>query len=186
MKKFLFITLRLLKYQFLSDCRKVIGKPKLFHPLLMKGEGTIQFGNDVQIGVVSSPFFYSHYCYLEARSPKSVIKIGNNVSINNNFSASALSSIEIQDHVLIGYNCSIIDNDGHSIDPNNRNDNSKPASVLIEKNVLIGSNVTLLKGVTIGENSVIGNGSVVTKNIPKNSVFAGNPAKFIREIECSN
>ena len=61
MKKFLFITLRHLKYQFLSDCRKVIGKPKLFHPLLMKGEGTIQFGNDVQIGVVSSPFFYSHY-----------------------------------------------------------------------------------------------------------------------------
>ncbi|MEN9928749.1 MAG: 2,3,4,5-tetrahydropyridine-2,6-dicarboxylate N-acetyltransferase [Bacteroidota bacterium] len=182
MKKFLFITLRILKYKLLSDCGRVQGNPKLYHPLLMKGKGVIQFGDHVQLGVVSSPFFYSNYSYLEARSVNSLIKIGNHVSINNNFSATAQASIEIQDHVLIGYNCSIIDHDGHGIGPHNRFENEQGASVCIEKNVFIGSNVTVLKGVTIGENSVVGNGSVVTKSIPKNTVFAGNPAKFIREI----
>jgi maltose O-acetyltransferase len=48
--------------------------------------------------------------------------------------------------------------------------------------VFLGSNVTILKGVTIGKNSIIGNGSVVTKNIPENVVAAGNPAKFIRNL----
>ena len=54
--------------------------------------------------------------------------------------------------------------------------------VYIGENVFIGSNVSILKGVEIGDNSVIGNGSVVTKNIPKNVVAAGNPAKVIRNL----
>ncbi len=182
MKKFLFVQLRILKYKLLSDCGRVIGKPKLHHPLLLKGLGTIQFGSNVQIGVVSSPLFYSNYAYIEARNLNSSIIIGNNVAINNNFSASSIDSIEIKDNVLIGLNCSIIDNDGHDIDPENRSKNTNSKSVIIEKNVFIGSNVTILKGVTIGEYSIIGNGSTVTKNVPKNVIFAGNPAQYIREI----
>lgn len=182
MKKFLFIKLRILKYKLLSDCGRVIGKPKLFHPLLLIGHGTIQFGSNVQIGVIASPLFYSAYTYIEARTVNSSVIIGNNVAINNNFSASSIDSIEIKDNVLIGLNCSIIDNDGHDIDPKNRSENTNSKSVIIEKNVFIGSNVTILKGVIIGENSIIGNGSIVTKNVPKNVIFAGNPAQFIREI----
>ena len=54
--------------------------------------------------------------------------------------------------------------------------------VVIKENVWIGSNVSILPGVTIGKNSVIGAGSVVTKNIPENVVAYGNPCKIVREI----
>ena len=54
--------------------------------------------------------------------------------------------------------------------------------VAICDNAFIGAKSIILKGVTIGENSVIGAGSVVTKSVPANQIWAGNPAKFIREI----
>ena len=53
--------------------------------------------------------------------------------------------------------------------------------VIIESNVWIGCNVTILKGVTIGDNAIVGAGSVVTKNVRPNTVVVGNPAKVIRE-----
>ena len=56
------------------------------------------------------------------------------------------------------------------------------APVVIEDDVWCGANVTILKGVTIGENSVVGAGSVVTKSIPDNEIWAGNPAKLVRKI----
>lgn len=182
-KTLFFVTFRVLKYKFLSDCKKRNGKPIVFHPLLLKGKGTIRFGRNVQIGVIASPYFYSHYSYIEARKENSQVIIGNNVSINNAFSAVAFSKIEIKNDVLIGVNCSILDNDAHDLSPVNRNnDNIKTADILIDDNVFIGNNVTILKGVTIGRNSVIGNGSIVTKNIPENVVAAGNPAQVIRNL----
>jgi galactoside O-acetyltransferase len=161
----------------------ISGKPKLYHPLLLKGKGKISFGKNVQIGVMASPNFYSHYAYLEVRNPQCEISIGDNVSISNAFSAIAFSSITIKKDVLIGLNCSIIDTDGHNLDSDKRNSyDIRAEAVLIEQNVFIGDNVTILKGVTIGRNSVIGNGSIVTKNIPENVIAAGNPARVIRNL----
>lgn len=178
-----FVRFRIWKYNFLSDCSQVAGKPLLYHPMLVKGKGKISFGNNVQVGVIASPMFYSHYAYLEARNRESVIAIGNNVTLNNAFSAEAFATITIQDNVLFGTNCSIIDNDGHDLNPDKRTSKApKSAPVVIENNVFIGDNVVILKGVTIGENSVIGNGSVVTTTIPKNVIAAGNPAKVIRNL----
>lgn len=182
-KFFFFVTLRILKYKLLSNCKRVTGKSNLYVPLLLNGKGKIQFGKNVQIGVVNSPNFYSHYTYLEARNQNSEIIIGNNVSINNAFSAVAFSKITIQDNVLIGVNCSIIDNDGHNLESDKRNSDDVPsAAILISENVFLGDSVTILKGVTIGKNSVIGNGSIVTKNIPENVIAAGNPARVIRDL----
>lgn len=182
-KRFCFVSLRIWKYKILSNCERVEGKPNLYHPLLLKGKGKISLGTDVQIGVVNSPNFYSHYSYLEARNPDSEILIGNGVSVNNAFSAIAFSKIHIGNNVLIGVNCSVIDNDGHDLNPEKRATGlPKIAAVYIEDNVFLGSNVTVLKGVTIGKNSVIGNGSVVTQSIPENSIAAGNPAKVIQTL----
>ena len=182
-KLFFFVKLRIWKYKLLSDCQHVTGKPTLYLPLLLKGKGKIQFGKNIQIGVVASTNFYSHYTYLEARNSESEINIDDNVSINNAFSAVAFSKITIQNNVLIGVNCSIIDNDGHNLDSNKRtSDDLKSSEVLIAENVFLGDNVTILKGVTIGKNSVIGNGSIVTKSIPENVIAAGNPARVIRDL----
>jgi maltose O-acetyltransferase len=183
LKQFFFVTIRIKKYNFLSDCKKISGKPKLFHPVLMKGKGSIVFGENVQIGVISSPNYYSHYCYFEARNEDSQISIGNNVAISNAFTIECNSKIVIEDNVLVGDKCSIMDNDGHALQVARRNLGiPKFKEVRICKNVFLGSNVIILKGVTIGENSVIGSGSVVTKNIPENVIAAGNPANVIRNL----
>jgi acetyltransferase-like isoleucine patch superfamily enzyme len=60
---------------------------------------------------------------------------------------------------------------------------AKKRPVVINDNVFIGAHSTILKGVTIGKNSVIGACSVITKDIPDNEIWAGNPAKFIKSIE---
>jgi len=60
--------------------------------------------------------------------------------------------------------------------------NTNQEAVIIENNVFIGAHSTILKGVRIGENSIIGACSVVTKSIPRNEIWGGNPAKFIRNI----
>lgn len=114
--------------------------------------------------------------------------IGDNVGI----SATALicnHKISIGDNVKIGGGVCIYDTDFHNLDPLIRN-NSKldkqsalKAPVIIKNNVFIGAHSTILKGVTIGENSVVGACSLVSKNIPANQIWAGNPAKFIKEIK---
>jgi maltose O-acetyltransferase len=183
-KQFCFVALRIKKYEILSDCKSVYGKPKKYHPLLLKGKGKISFGKNVQIGVVSAPNFYSHYTYLEAREECSEIIFGDNVAVNNAFSVECSSKVIIENDVLIGVNCSIIDNDGHDLSIDKRNiESPKTAPVHIHQNVFLGSNVSILKGVTIGKNSIIGNGSIVTKNIPENVMAAGNPAKVIRNLD---
>ena len=81
----------------------------------------------------------------------------------------------------------VYDTDFHSLDPQIRAGSDdirhraeKP--VLIKSNAFIGGHSIILKGVTIGENSIIGAGSVVTKSVPDNQIWAGNLARFIKEI----
>ena len=182
-KTVFFVKFRIWKYKLLSTNSNVFGKPILFQPVQLTGKGKITFGNNVQIGVVNSPKYYSHYAYIEARTEESEITFGNNISINNSFSAEANCKITIGNDVLIGVNCSLIDNDGHNLEIDKRMvgiPNSK--KILIGNNVFIGDNVTILKGVSIGENSVIGNGSIVTQSFPENVIIAGNPAKIIRQL----
>lgn len=112
--------------------------------------------------------------------------IGNNVGI----SQTALichKKIIIGDNVKIGGGVSVYDTDFHSLDPEIRkseNDikNRIEKPIHIKDNAFIGAHSIVLKGVTIGENSIIGAGSVVTKSVPDNQIWAGNPAKFIRDI----
>tara|TARA_B110001450_G_scaffold253344_1_gene276629 strand:- start:1812 stop:2375 length:564 start_codon:yes stop_codon:yes gene_type:complete len=174
---------RKIKYDLYSTNNPVNGKQIPHQPVVLRGKGEISFGYQVNFGVINSPFFYNTYAYLEARNQNSILKFGNNIHINNGFSAVSEKSITIKDNVLIGYNCSIIDSSFHNIEINKRNEtDSNPQKVIIEKNVFIGNNVTILKGVTIGENSVIANGSIVTKSFTKGVVIAGIPAVIIKKI----
>ena len=113
------------------------------------------------------------------------IRIGNGVGISNSAVVSA-NSITIEDDVFIGGSCAIYDTDFHSSEYDQRinqgEKNIKSAPVIIKKGAFIGSRCIILKGVTVGEEAIIGAGSVVTKDIPDGEIWAGNPAKYIKKV----
>jgi acetyltransferase-like isoleucine patch superfamily enzyme len=119
-------------------------------------------------------------CTLITLEQNSEIILGNNVGISGGIIIAA-SKIEIGSNVLIGGNCTILDTDIHHSDLQKRTtDNSFPTRpVVIKNNVFVGANCIILKGVTIGQNSTIGAGSVVVTNIPDNSIAIGNPCKVV-------
>jgi maltose O-acetyltransferase len=183
LKYLFFVKIRIWKYNFLSDCKNVVGKPNLYIPLLLKGDGKISFGNNVQNGVKAAHFYYSTYNYILAMYDNSEVVIGNNVVLANGASIQATSKITLEDNVMIGINCFLVDTDGHDLDPEKRmNGEVKSAPITIKRNAIIYYNSVVFKGVTIGENSVIGACSVVTKDIPANVFAAGCPAKVIRNL----
>lgn len=113
------------------------------------------------------------------------ISIGNNVGISY-ANITSFNKITIEDNVLISSGVKIWGTDFHSIDFLYRCEKSdthiKTASVIIRKGTFIGACSIILKGATIGQHFAVGAGSVVTKNIPDNEIWAGNPAVFIKTI----
>ena len=112
-----------------------------------------------------------------------ILKIGDSVAIS--YTAIYCShQVTIHDNVMIGGGTCIYDTDFHPLAANDRltdnDEKTASAPVVIENNAFIGANCTILKGVTIGHNSIVGACSVVTKSIPANEIWAGNPAKFIK------
>lgn len=171
-----------------GDRLKIQGK------ILVSPKLEICIGNDVRI---NSGVYYGLYGNVVANESKTAfitvdqghIIIGNNVGISNSVFVSR-SRITVCDDVLIGGGCRIYDNDFHSLDYYNRmksldtNINSKP--VTIKNGAFIGGHSIILKGVTIGEKSIVGAGSVVTHSIPDGEIWGGNPAVFIKKIDERN
>lgn len=109
------------------------------------------------------------------------IKLGKNVFINSGCCFQDHAGIEIGDGTLIGHQV-VIATINHAQDPVSRAD-MFPKPVKIGKNVWIGAHATILPGVTIGDNAIIAAGAVVTKDVEKNAVTGGVPAKKIKDIE---
>ena len=157
---------------------RVIGKTIVFR----EPKSTIQIGNRCVINSSSKLNFrgINHPCVIQTGTPYAKIKIGNHVEMSG-VSIVSNHSIQIGNHVLMGANCQIGDRDGHS-----NKYQSSPKPIIIEDDVWLGMNVTVLKGVTIGEHSIIGANSVVTKEIPANCIAAGNPCTVIKQINYNN
>ncbi|KTD46304.1 sugar O-acetyltransferase [Legionella quateirensis] len=109
------------------------------------------------------------------------IHIGRNVFINQNCTFYDLGGLHIADDVMIGPNVSII-TASHALEPSQRRTTTIGKPIVIEKNVWIATGAIIVGGVTVGENSVVAAGSVVTKNVPPNTLVGGNPAQVIRSI----
>lgn len=154
------------------------------HPKINSGKN-IRIGKSVSINSSFKSNMASH-------SNKTVlyiiengsIKIGNHVGISNSILA-ARKAITIEDYVMIGSGCKIYDNDWHPVDfvKRIRGGTIISAPVRIKTGAWLCEGVTVLKGVTIGERAVIAAGSVVTKDVPADEVWAGNPARCVKKLK---
>ena len=117
------------------------------------------------------------------------IEIGDNCNIGEHTHITSINKITIGNGLLTGRYVYIGDNSHGSLSieealvPPIRRKLITKGTVSIGNNVWIGDKVTILAGVNIGDNVIVGANSVVTRNIPPNSVWAGNPAKSIRRID---
>lgn len=116
-------------------------------------------------------------CIISTLNSGAIVEIGDGCGFSGTV-LGCFNKIILGKNVRCGANTLITDSDWHLDDPRS----STPRPVIIEDNVWLGVNVIVLKGVTIGENSVIGAGSIVTRNIPANVIAAGNPCKVISNI----
>jgi acetyltransferase-like isoleucine patch superfamily enzyme len=176
---------RIWRYQALSTCTRVSGSPIRRQPLLLMGPGRIEVGESVQFGWETSEGFHTGYCHVEAATPDASVQIGDHAEINNNaFIKSEGPGIVIGPHALLGSRVVIYDSDFHEVDPRRRR-GGEPAMGRVElgENVFIGDRVMILKGVTIGADSVVGAGSVVTSSIPEGVIAVGNPARVVRKLD---
>ncbi len=170
------------------------GRPKLIKKswlsclLQHQSNGTIIIGTGFRCNskIESNSIGLIQPCVFNVFLPKSRIVIGNNVGISGS-TICARDTVTIGDNVLIGSGCIITDSDAHPIDwkdrRERRNEKILSAPINIGNDVFIGARSIILKGVTIGDRSVIGAGSVVTKNVPADCIFAGNPAKEIKKLK---
>ncbi|MGO1165729.1 MAG: DapH/DapD/GlmU-related protein [Janibacter sp.] len=108
------------------------------------------------------------------------ITLGERVFINSGCRFQDQGGVTIGDDSLIGHNTVLATLD-HGIEPARRGDMT-PAPIVIGRNVWIGANVTILKGVTVGDNAVVAAASVVTKDVPADSIVVGSPARVVRSV----
>lgn len=141
----------------------------------------VDIGNSCRITVSNA--FFGIRCLSKN---KIKLKIGNHVDIGNGAFISANNDVQIGNHVIMAPYVFITDHDHgfYDISKNlHQQALTEDGHIKIEDNVFLGTKCSILKNVTIGQHSVIGANSVVTKNIPPYSVVSGNPAKIIKKYD---
>ena len=152
-------------------------------PVRVDGLGCVEIKDHVNLGFRKAPLIGTGEILLQARTREAVISIGPGTITSNNISIVSVKRIAIGDGCQIGDLVTILDADFHEINPETRNKSEGISNpVEIGSNVWLGSRVMVLKGVSIGDNSVIAAGSVVSKSIPANVIAGGIPARVMRSI----
>jgi maltose O-acetyltransferase len=160
---------------------KVAEENRFNVPVRGESPGSLEIGPGNSFGYRPAPRLGTGRILIQGRRADSEIVIGSRNSFSNNISIIANQAITIGSDCLIGDQVLIIDSDFHAVNPDLRKQSSGPSEpVKIGNNVWLGSRVMILKGVSIGDNSVIGAMSLVRESIPANSIAAGNPARVIR------
>ena len=160
----------------LDICKAAIHDYNRMNPLLHQEKKALLkdlLGKTGEDFIINQPFYCDYGCNIE---------VGERFFANFNFTVLDEAMVRIGDDVFIGPNVSIY-TACHSTDPVKRNSRQEWAEpVTIGNNCWIGGSVVILPGVTIGDNVTIGAGSVVTKDIPSNTVAVGNPCKVVKHI----
>lgn len=156
-------------------------------PIIQRHRGSIiQLGDGLSLRswYSTNPLAPNHPVVLATRTATAVLCIGTDCGFTGTTLVAA-ERIEIGNCVAVGANVTIADTDFHPLDPDERQRNflaGQHAPVIIEDDVFIGMHSLILKGVRIGQGSVVGAGSVVTCDVPPSVIVAGNPARIIRNL----
>jgi maltose O-acetyltransferase len=144
--------------------------------LHLRGPGRIRIGAAANAWARAEPIF------LTTLNAAAVIDVGDNVRLNG-CDIQAAASVTVGDDCILG-SCIIVDTDYHSVEVDRRQRQAAVESrpVTIGRNVWVAGRATVLKGVTIGDDSVVGYGAVVTGDVPAGVVVAGNPARVVRKL----
>ena len=157
----------------LRQCTRVGRRPRVYGHPRITNLGIMTIGERFR--------FFSHTVTSEmVAHPRGRIEIGDRVFINYGASLSAHCLVKIGDGCQLGSYACLMDNDYHSVE--DREAPGESAPIVLGRNVWLGVRVIVLKGVTIGDNAVIGAGSVVTRDVPANCLAAGVPARVIRSF----
>ncbi len=160
-------------YKFSRSCHVVKGTPLVQGPVVVFGGGRIEVGQQL---VVRSRNHNQVEIYVAKDAD---LRIGNRVFLNQGVRISCSQAIQIGDGCLIADETVIMDSDFHGTDASS----IKQAPIVIEDNVWIAMRAIVLRGVTVGEGSIIGAGSVVTRSIHPRTFAAGIPARPIRTLD---
>ena len=147
----------------------------------------LQLGDDLELRswYSTNPLAPNHPVVLATWQAGAVLTIGDQCGLTG-ATIVAAERIEIGRRVLVGANCTITDTDFHPLTPLARQRDilaGASAPVIIEDDVFIGMHSLILKGVRLGRGSVIGAGSVVTRDVPPGVIVAGNPARVVKPLE---
>jgi len=156
-------------------------------PIVQRHRGSrIVLGNHLTLRSwrSSNPLAPNHPVVLATRTAGAKIAIGDHCGFTGTTLVAA-ESITIGNRVLVGANCTIVDTDFHPLTRAGREQDilaGAHAPIVIQDDVFIGMESLILKGVTIGMNSVVGAGSVVVADVPPNVIVAGNPARIVKGL----
>lgn len=148
------------------------GRLRLAVPLRVDGEGAIAIGKGVTLGYRLAPMVGDGCIMLQARLPSARITIGSGSIFSNNVTVLSCQEIKIGEGCLVGDQAMIVDSDFHGCEPWRRGEQGITKPVVIGNNVWIGSRCIILRGVTIGDNSVVAAGAVVSRSIPANTIVS--------------
>lgn len=146
--------------------------------LVVRGPGRVIFGDNIKAWAHAEKNVFITY------TPDSIIKVGSNTRLNG-AGVMAYTSIEFGDNCILGSTV-VFDSDFHPLDPKQRHNPNAPVAskpIKVGNNVWLGGQTAVLKGVTIGDNSVVAFRGVVPSDVPANVVVGGNPAKIIKRFE---
>jgi len=160
----------------LQQVQKAGSEIELTGPVIIINSGLIEIGNQVSFG---SNWFKP--VFIQLARPEARLIIENNVYINYGTEISLVREVFIGSYSQIGIDCLIYDTDWHSIDGLDKDVPIAPTR--IGRGVWLGARVIVMKGVTIGDNTVVASNSVVTNDLPGNVLAGGAPARVIRAIE---
>ena len=146
------------------------------------GHGITKIGYGSSFGYQYGSFHYKGSIEFHTRFANAVISIGENISSNNNIYICAGNRVEIGNDTIIGQNVYISDMEGHGIHPSKRKECGIIGTVKIGMNVWIGNNVIILKNSSIGNNSIVAAGAIVSGIFPDDVIIGGIPAKIIRSV----